>query len=267
MSDARRELLEEPALRGVAAPPPLPGAAGARRAAASATAEVAREPALGAAGAAPAPDAVGADPNGVWGEPALADAPAAGASRERHAAWVAAQWAGAGRGLRAAAFLGLALAAGPFAVLFAVLRETIVSSPLAAVTIVPVAEELAKAAMPLMTLEKRPWLFSSGGSVAALCALSGLVFASIENVLYLFVYLRDPTPGLVLWRLVVCTALHVGCASLSGAGLARVWRRAAAERAAADVSIAAPWTIAAMVAHGAYNGLATVWELLAPLAA
>ena len=121
--------------------------------------------------------------------------------------------------------------------------------------------------MPLMTLEKRPWLFSSGGSVAALCALSGLVFASIENVLYLFVYLRDPTPGLVLWRLVVCTALHVGCASLSGVGLARVWRRAAAERAAADVSLAAPWTIAAMVAHGAYNGLATVWELLAPLAA
>ena len=110
-------------------------------------------------------------------------------------------------------------------------------------------------------------LFSSGGSVAALCALSGLVFASIENLIYFFFYIKDPTPEIVLWRLVACTALHVACAALSGLGLARAWRRAAAARSAADPSLAASWTVAAIVLHGAYNALATVWELLAPFRA
>ena len=88
--------------------------------------------------------------------------------------------------------------------------------------------------------------------------------ATIENLVYFFVYIQDPTPEIVLWRLFACTALHVVCASLSGFGLARAWRRAAAARGAAEPSLATPWIVAAMAVHGAYNALATAWELLAP---
>ena len=142
--------------------------------------------------------------------------------------------------------------------------ESVSATALAIAVAGPVAEELAKIAAPLMMLEKRPWLFSSGASLAGLCALSGLVFATIENLVYFFVYIQDPTPEIVLWRLFACTALHVACASLSGFGLARAWRRAAAARGAAEPSLATPWIVAAMAVHGAYNALATAWELLAP---
>ena len=256
MSDPGFRLSDEPALRGTAFPPRLPGedaktGAGAAR-------DLADEPALRGLTAA---DGVGAgEPHGVWGEPALAGTAAADRSRERHAAWVAAQWAAACGVHRAGVFLALALASGPFAVLCAIAREAApsVAPVLATAVMAPVAEELAKIAAPLMMLEKRPWNFSSGGSVTALCALSGLVFACIENVMYFFVYLDAPTPGLVAWRLVVCTALHVVCAGVSGAGLGRAWKRAEANRSAADPAPAAPWIIAAMLVHGAYNALATV---------
>ena len=231
MSDARDELSDEPALRGSCAP-----------------------------------NGDG-DPNGVWDEPALAAAPAAAGPRSRHSAWIAAQWAEAGRSRHAAAFLAAILAAGPFAIVCAIFHEAASTSPLGAVLFAPVAEELAKIAVPLMMLEKRPWTFSSGSAIAVLCAVSGLVFATIENLLYLFVYLPDASPGFVIWRLVVCTGLHVSCATLSGLGLARVWRRAAATKTTATIPRAAPWVVAAILVHATYNGLALAWELLEPFRA
>ena len=264
---ARRaaELLDEPALRGWAAPPPFPREAMA--AAAKAVQELPDEPALANGDMASSEtEPSGEDPNGVWGEPALADVPDATAARLRHAAWVESQWLQAkGASRRLGVFLALALAAGPFAILCAGVREAAsLKSILAIAVLGPIAEELGKIAAPLMTLEKKPWLFSSGGSITVLCSLSGLVFASIENLLYFFVYLEDPTPGIILWRLCACTALHISCSTLSGLGLARVWRRAARDRTPADPSFAASWVIAAIVLHGVYNALATTWELLAP---
>ena len=262
---AAAELLDEPALRGRTAPPPFPREAVA--AAAKAARELPDEPALAngdtaSSGTKPSGD----DPNGVWGEPALADVPDATAARLRHAAWVERQWSLANNApRRLGAFLALALAAGPFAILCAGVREVASAKSILAIAVLgPIAEELGKIAAPLMTLEKKPWLFSSGGSIAVLCALSGLVFASIENLLYFFVYLEDPTPGIILWRLCACTALHVSCSTLSGFGLARVWRRAARDRVPADPSFAASWVIAAVILHGVYNALATTWEFLAP---
>ncbi len=263
MAADRADLAREPALRDAAGLlPRLPGADAAARAAAAR--ELLDEPALAGGGRDGAGTAWDEDPHGVWGEPALAASRDASASRARHAAWVAAQWEGAGAGRRALVFLALALAAGPFALLCATVREAVALNSILAVAVLgPIAEELGKIAAPLMTLEKRPWLFSSGGSLAALCALSGLVFASVENLVYFFFYIRDPTPGIVLWRLTVCTALHVGCSTLSGLGLARAWRRAARDRAPADPSLAATWTIAAIVVHGSYNALAAAWTLFA----
>ena len=143
-----------------------------------------------------------------------------------------------------------------FAAVCALLREP--SAPtLLTIAGAPVAEELAKAAAALMVLEKKPWFFPGAATLVALCAFSGFVFAGIENALYLFVYIDDPSPGIVLWRLVVCTSLHVVCAAVSGFGLARVWRCAARERAMPRLSLATPFLVAAILIHALYNLAAT----------
>ena len=135
---------------------------------------------------------------------------------------------------------------------------------LAVVVGAPLVEEISKAMGPLMVLEKRPWLFGSASSIVLIGIASGLVFASVENLLYFFVYLPSSslTPGLVLWRLTVCTLLHVTGATLSCFGLSRAWRHAAQVKGTFEMSSAVPWMVAAMIVHGLYNAAALVYGIL-----
>ena len=200
--------------------------------------------------------------NGVWGEPALVDAEAADAERTRHRAWLVEQWSGTSAKTRLGVFFLLCAFSGLVAIPCAVLKGLFGYGALLIAVAAPLAEEMAKAILPLMVLEKRPWFFGSYSSIVLVGLLSGAVFASVENVLYLFVYIPSEklTQGTVLWRLVVCTALHVGCAALSCSGLARAWRRARERRAEFEMSVAMPCLIAAVAIHGVYNLCALVYE-------
>ncbi len=203
------------------------------------------------------------DSGGVWGEPALADVSAAEAERQRRASWLDGQW----RAVRQARPWFLL----PFLVLvsgFAALGSTILrggagSSALALIVLAPVVEEMAKVLLPAAVLEKRPWLFASRAEVVFVCGFSGLVFATVENILYFHLYIPEEelTPGVVLWRLVACTLLHVSCASLSGWGLGRAWRQAQVNRALPDLVRAAGPIATAMVMHGLYNLGAMLYAL------
>ncbi len=155
--------------------------------------------------------------------------------------------------------LGLALAAAPFAItgLFLGGGGTIFSV-MAIVVFGPVAEEMMKVALPLYVAERRPYLFRGRAQIAACGLASGLAFAAVENLLYLNVYIPEPSSLLVQWRWSVCVALHTGCTLVCSLGVMRVWQAAwtpgpaslgrAAERAY-------PYAVAAAVIHGAYNGL------------
>jgi RsiW-degrading membrane proteinase PrsW (M82 family) len=127
-----------------------------------------------------------------------------------------------------------------------------------------VVEEMAKAILPLMVLEKSPWFFGSYLSIVLVGLLSGAVFASVENALYFFVYIPSEklTQGTILWRLVVCTAMHVGCAALACSGLARAWSRARERLAEFEMSVAMPRLIAAVIIHGVYNLGALIFAIL-----
>ena len=98
------------------------------------------------------------------------------------------------------------------------------------------------------------------GQLVLVGALSGLVFATIENALYLHVFVGDRTASLRAWRWGICTAVHVGCSSIAGLGLRRMWRAARASSSLAGMSLAAPCLIAAMIVHGAYNAAAIALE-------
>jgi RsiW-degrading membrane proteinase PrsW (M82 family) len=127
--------------------------------------------------------------------------------------------------------------------------------------VAPVAEEVLKAAGALFLAEQRPWLVPAAWTLVAVTAVAGLVFAAIENAVYLWVYIDDPTPEVIRWRWVFGPLVHGTGSLLAGIGVARMWadvdRRAVPPR----FTLAAPWLVAAMIVHGFYNGAVTIWEL------
>ena len=176
---------------------------------------------------------------------------------------IAPGWPSSGLARRRRRALGFSSFFAPFPDLRAVLKESFGYGALLIVIAAPVAEEMSKAILPLMVLEKRPWFFGSYSSIVLVGLLSGAVFASVENALYFFVYIPPEklTQGIILWRLIVCTAMHVGCAALACSGLARAWRRAREKRAEFEMVLAMPRIVAAVAVHGVYNLCALLFAI------
>ena len=127
----------------------------------------------------------------------------------------------------------------------------------------PFAEETLKQSGMIFLLEKRPgavrydWQFFLAGSLGA------LVFASLENLIYQWVYLAHlPPEKLVMtmsFRWVICTAMHLACTQISALGLRRVWRNGRTKNMPTQISEAFSWFAAAMAVHGGYNLAAILW--------
>ena len=157
---------------------------------------------------------------------------------------------------------GIVACAGPFAILGAFMGTGGSSFQwLLMVVFAPVVEETMKNGLALMVVETRPFLFRSKAQIA-ICALSGgVVFAVIENFMYLYVYIPNPEPGLVLWRWTVCVALHTGCALIGAFGVMRMWGDVWTRMERPTVSRAFPFLATAAAIHGAYNFLAVLADL------
>jgi hypothetical protein len=155
------------------------------------------------------------------------------------------------------------LAAGPWAICGALLQGlgTSMWGPLSIVLFGPVVEEVMKVALPLVIVEKRPYLFRFAGQILVCSVAGGLAFAALENVLYLFVYIPDAPPSLVAVRWSVCVLVHVVCSSLAGIGIVRVWSQTLARRVRPQLGSAMAWLGAAIAVHGVYNGVVSTLEL------
>jgi len=128
-----------------------------------------------------------------------------------------------------------ALVSGVVAVVGAVfLQLGTASYVLATVVAAPVTEEIMKIALVV-------W-----------------IFAAIENVLYLS--FGDVTPGLIAWRWSVCVLLHVTCSLIASVGVVKVWSEFQRQERMPRLADGAPWIVAAMLLHGAYNLTVTVLE-------
>lgn len=121
----------------------------------------------------------------------------------------------------------------------------------------PVVEELLKQSGMTFLLEKKPWRVFAAWQFIYCAVVAGLTFAAIENVIYIYVY--APAQGiadierLAAFRWTVCTALHVGCATIASLGLIRAWRRQLSAGGPVDLAAALPFFTTAMVIHGLYN--------------
>jgi hypothetical protein len=120
----------------------------------------------------------------------------------------------------------------------------------------PVIEEILKISSVLVTIEKKPYLFKSSAQIFICCAMSGLLFAFIENLLYLKVYIKDPSELLVIWRWTICMLLHATCASISSIGLIKIWERTRSEKKKAEIQTLTKYITLACVVHGLYNLIA-----------
>jgi len=125
----------------------------------------------------------------------------------------------------------------------------------------PAVEEVMKIALIAVIIERAPYLFVSRGQILVGAIGAGLMFAIIENLLYLFVYVPDPPTWLVVWRWTVCIALHVGCTLVAGIGAARVWHKQITQLRRVPVPVDMRYLFAAILIHGLYNGTVTLFEL------
>ena len=157
----------------------------------------------------------------------------------------------------------VALAAGPWAIFGALLEQFTLGGHrlLLLVFIAPLTEEVMKAAIAMWVVEVKPYLFRSPMQIMLCMISSGIVFAVIENLLYLNLYITSPTPDVIAWRWSVCVFLHAGCAAISGIGLVYVWRDCMQHQRRPTMKLAMPFLTSAIVTHAAYNGFTVISSL------
>lgn len=156
------------------------------------------------------------------------------------------------------AFL-LALAGGPLA-LAGALYAGGGGGVVGAVVIAPLVEETLKSAAAAIAVEKKPHWFCDPLQILFCVIVSALAFATVENLLYINVYVPNPSPGFIQWRWQVCTALHAGASSIAACGLIKVWKRSRQDWSRPNLSVGAPWLVAAMCVHGVYNLFAVLLD-------
>ena len=153
----------------------------------------------------------------------------------------------------------LILASGPWAVIgvFMLAFQGLGGVGATAVIIFgPLTEELLKIASPLVVVEKRPFLFCSARQIFICCLSSGLIFSFIGNLLYLNLYIDNPTPQLIVWRWSVCVILHTTCSAIASFGLIKMWKESKRNFSKPKVIYMIPSLFAAVLIHGIYNSVA-----------
>ena len=206
------------------------------------------------------PHAGSAGGDAIGDEPALSESPEAVCDKTRRDVVVREMWADETHAIGVAHFLWLCVASGAFAVICALAKGVLGLGILAVCVGAPVIEEMAKVVLPMMWLEKAPWRFRSAGTIVLACLASALVFATIENLLYFHVYIPEDKcdSGIIWFRLIVCTSVHVICTITSAFGLARAWREARDGACGFYSSAVTPYLVVAMVMHGVYNVFASL---------
>lgn len=162
------------------------------------------------------------------------------------------------RASHAGALVGLMLLSGLFSILTAILRQLTIGLPniLAAVVVAPPVEEILKVAIPIMVLEHRAKWIGRGQDFLWFVLGSALLFGIVENILYTFVYLDNPSSALLWWRWIACTTMHLVASGLAGVGLMRAFNRAQRTDEKARFVWEWPWLVGAIAVHMVFNTFA-----------
>ena len=122
-------------------------------------------------------------------------------------------------------------------------------------------EENLKIMGVIILIERFPYFYRSPIQLFLAIVASAVCFAVIENLMYLNVYIENPSESLVTWRWTICTGLHVGASSIAFLGVRAMWVNSREAFTKPLVKDALPYIIAAACLHGAYNLFAVLFEL------
>jgi RsiW-degrading membrane proteinase PrsW (M82 family) len=200
---------------------------------------------------------------GAWDEPALSQdlAGERPAHVQTYAQWLATNVASFSWAKSWGITLALALGSGLWAVVGAMLSQVQSNSAGSILLIVvfgPLAEEMLKASAALIAIEKWPYVFRSPAQIVFCCIAAAFGFAVLENLLYLRLYISEPTSFVIWWRWTVCLLLHTGCSTIASMGLVRIWRQTMATETQPRVALGTPYFITAATVHGVYNFIAVL---------
>lgn len=161
---------------------------------------------------------------------------------------------------------------GPWSILGAFFQNSVSAAwlgILVAVFVAPPVEEMMKMAAAAYVVEVKPYLFKNRLQIIMSGIAAGLAFGLLENVYYInvvFPQLEDMgqeiTPGLIAFRWIVCTLLHVTCSTIASFGMARIWQKATTELREPRFADGFPLLVTAMVLHGVYNGGTIVFGIV-----
>jgi len=155
------------------------------------------------------------------------------------------------------AFLA-AILGGPFALLGAVMAGNQGWYGLLYIVVfAPVIEEFLKQSGMIYLLERKPYRVFAAWQFVFSALISAFVFATIENLLYVNVYVYPVNVAnaevFAQFRWTACTAVHLACSAIASLGMIRVWKKQLLDGKGADLSAAFPYFAAAIVVHGSYN--------------
>jgi len=124
----------------------------------------------------------------------------------------------------------------------------------------PLIEEALKPSGIYLALLWWPRVLRSQLFTAVLCALSGLVFGIIESLVYVTLYVDNPSDEFIVFRFSVPLGLHAACSYLVGLGLNQQVIDWAAGRAKLPKS-SRNFYVAAVIIHGTYNLTAVILSI------
>jgi RsiW-degrading membrane proteinase PrsW (M82 family) len=154
----------------------------------------------------------------------------------------------------------LALVGGVFGTLGAIYNEALHGSFFLAYFGAPIIEESLKPAGLYLMLAKWPRVLRNRLYTAFLATLAGVTFAVLENLVYLNIYVEDPTPQLILWRYTACIGIHAICSFIFGLGINRSLL-ASVRGEIKFLSYGKRFFFTAMALHSIYNITVTVLNI------
>ena len=200
----------------------------------------------------------------VYDEPALEDVEKTVSKELSYQHWLAEGWQQTSYVKSWLITIGIVLIAGPLAAIASLISCSFTHGSVwqivNLVSFGPMIEEIFKIALIYYIVEKRPYLFHDMSQIVVAALAGGLMFAVIENLIYLHIYFENPTEYMVRWRWAVCTPLHVSCSAIASFGLIRMWLDTFQRQARPRLELAYPFLAAAMVIHGGYNAMALLLD-------
>jgi RsiW-degrading membrane proteinase PrsW (M82 family) len=128
----------------------------------------------------------------------------------------------------------------------------------------PIIEEALKPSGLYLALLWWPRALNNQLFTAVLCSISGLVFGVIESLVYVTIYVEDPSDSFILYRFTVTLALHAIASFVVGLGINRGILDWAAGRTKLSKS-SRNYYIAGVAIHAIYNTSAVILSIAGAL--